>query len=125
MKNYYDILGIEKSSSKDEIKKAFRKLAQKHHPDKSGGDEKKFKEINEAYQILSDDGKRKEYDTYGQVFSQGGATGGAGFGGFGGFDFTDFTGVAPGSILPISVTFLLNFLAVAEADKQHEDVTSQ
>ena len=90
MKNYYETLGVEKSASTDDIKKAFRKLAQKYHPDKSGGDEKKFKEINEAYQILSDDHKRKEYDTYGQVFSQGG--GGSHQGqGFGGFDFSNFT----------------------------------
>ncbi len=82
MKNYYDTLGIEKSATKDDIKKAFRKLAQKYHPDKSGGDDKKFKEINEAYQILSDDGKRKEYDTYGQVFSHSG--GGQGFSAGGG-----------------------------------------
>lgn len=88
MKNYYDTLGVEKSATSDDIKKAFRKLALKFHPDKTGGDEKKFKEINEAYQILSDERKRKEYDTYGQVFSQNG--GGGGGQGFGGFDFSNF-----------------------------------
>jgi DnaJ-class molecular chaperone len=68
-KNYYDVLGVDKGASKEEIKKAFYKLASKYHPDKKGGDEAKFKEVNEAYQILSDDKKRKEYDTYGQTFN--------------------------------------------------------
>lgn len=97
-KDYYSILGIEKKASKDEVKKAFRTLAHKHHPDKKGGDEAKFKEINEAYTVLSDDKKRAEYDAYGRVFSDGQGPGpGAGFGGqggaggFGGFDFSQFT----------------------------------
>ncbi|MEX1027298.1 MAG: molecular chaperone DnaJ [Candidatus Paceibacterota bacterium] len=89
-KDYYSTLGVDKKASKDEIKKAFRKLAQKHHPDKKGGDEKKFKEINEAYNILSDDKKRAEYDSYGRVFSGSGGGGGQAGGGFGGFDFSDF-----------------------------------
>jgi len=66
MKDYYKTLGVDKNASQDEIKKAFRTLAHKHHPDK-GGDEKKFKEASEAYQILSDEKKRKEYDTYGSA----------------------------------------------------------
>lgn len=86
-KNYYDILGIDKKASKDDVKKAFRRLAQKHHPDK-GGDEAKFKEITEAYGVLSDDKKRREYDTYGQTFQGGGP--GAGGNPFGGFDFSGF-----------------------------------
>jgi len=86
-KNYYEILGVEKSASKEDIKKAFRKLAHKFHPDKKDGDESKFKEINEAYSVLSDDKKRAEYDSYGRVFD-----GGAGFGsGAGGFDFSGFS----------------------------------
>ena len=76
-KDYYKILGVERSASEDEIKKAYRKLAHKYHPDKSGGDEKKFKEINEAYQILSDKQKRTQYDQFGNVFE-----GGQGFGDF-------------------------------------------
>lgn len=88
-KDYYQILGIPKGASKEEIKKAFRKLAHKYHPDKGGGDESKFKEVNEAYQILSDDRKRAEYDSYGQTFGGNGPQGGQGFGGF---DFSGFGG---------------------------------
>lgn len=91
MKNYYDILGISKDASEDEIKRAFRKLAQKYHPDKKGGDEKKFKEASEAYAVLSDKKKRAEYDTYGRTFAGGGPQGG-----FGGFDFSNFQGFGNG-----------------------------
>jgi len=89
MKNYYDILGVKKGASEEEIKSAFRKLAHKYHPDKRGGDEAKFKEVSEAYSVLSDKKKRAEYDTYGKTFA-----GGAGpqQGGFGGFDFSNFQG---------------------------------
>lgn len=88
-KDYYSILGIDKKASQDDIKKAFRKLAHKYHPDKSGGDEAKFKEASEAYSILSDDKKRAEYDSYGRVFN-GGPSGAGGFEGFNGegFDFS-------------------------------------
>jgi len=95
MKNdYYKILGVSKNSSKDEIKKAFHTLAHKYHPDKQSGDEAKFKEISEAYSVLSNDKKKAEYDAYGRVFSgssQGEKQYGQGFnGGFGGFDFSGF-----------------------------------
>lgn len=89
-KNYYETLGIDKKATKDDVKKAFRKLAQKYHPDKGGGDEAKFKEITEAYAVLGDEKKRREYDTYGQAFAGQGA-GGAGAG-FNGFDFSGFQG---------------------------------
>jgi len=102
--DYYKTLGIDKNASKDEIKKAFRKLAQKYHPDKSGGDQQKFKEINEAYNVLSNDTKRAEYDRFGKTTSgagsnTGGGYGSAGFGGFGGFeDFAQqFRGSSEGS----------------------------
>src|SRR3954468_3138857 len=89
-RDYYEILGIEKNASKDEIKKAFHKLAHKFHPDKKEGDADKFKEVSEAYSILSDDKKRAEYDSYGRVFGGGGAQGGFGGFGQGGFDFSQF-----------------------------------
>lgn len=98
-KDYYKILGVDKNASEEEVKKAYRKLAHQHHPDKKSGDEAKFKEINEAYQVLSDKQKRKQYDTYGSAFEGGGVPphGGGGFGGFewnvdfgnGGFPFGD------------------------------------
>jgi len=86
--DYYKILGIAKGASKEEIKKAYRKMAHKYHPDKGGGgDDKKFKEVNEAYQVLGNDKKRMEYDRYGRVFS---GNGGFGEGGAGGWDINDF-----------------------------------
>jgi len=84
-KDYYEILGISKSASDDEIKKAYRKLAHKYHPDKKDGDEEKFKEINAAYQILSDKQKRQQYDQFGSNFEQAGAGRTGGFSGFEGF----------------------------------------
>lgn len=91
MKDYYAILGVEKNASKDDIKKAFHKLAHKYHPDKKDGDEAKFKEVNEAYQVLSDENKRKQYDTFGSAGNAGGFSGFGGNAGFGGFDFSQFT----------------------------------
>lgn len=75
-KDYYSILGVDKQASQDEIKKAFRKMAHKHHPDKEGGDESKFKEVNEAYQVIGDEQKRQQYDQYGSTFDQQGGFGG-------------------------------------------------
>lgn len=100
-KDYYDILGVTKSASKDEIKKAFHKLAHKFHPDKSGGDDSKFKEVNEAYQTLSDESKRAQYDQFGQAYEGqgsgfGGQSGGYGFSGFQnaqGFDMGDLNDI--------------------------------
>ncbi len=97
-RDYYEVLGIGKDASADEIKKAFRRAAVKHHPDKEGGDEAKFKEINEAYDVLKDTQKRQRYDQFGHA-GVGGSSGGGGgyssggspFEGFGGqnFDFGD------------------------------------
>lgn len=91
-KDYYKTLGIDKNASEADIKSAFRKLAHQYHPDKNGGDDKKFKEVNEAYQTLSDKQKRAQYDQFGSEGPQfGGAGGGNPFqGGFGGFDFSNF-----------------------------------
>jgi molecular chaperone DnaJ len=88
-KDYYKVLEISKNAGKEEIKKSFRRLAQKYHPDKKTGDEKKFKEISEAYSVLSDEKKKAEYDAYGRVFGGGGGHEG-GAQGFGGFDFSGF-----------------------------------
>src|SRR5215475_7908847 len=95
-RDYYEVLGVSKSASADEIKKAFRRAAVQYHPDKEGGDEAKFKEVNEAYEVLKDQSKRQRYDQFGHA-GVGGASGGGnpfeGFGGFGGqgqnvnFDF--------------------------------------
>ena len=90
-RDYYEVLGLSKGASQDDIKKAYRTLAKKYHPElnKEPGAEEKFKEINEAYETLSDEQKKARYDQYGfddptQGF--GGGAGGAGFGGFGGFE---------------------------------------
>ncbi|MCX7615941.1 MAG: DnaJ domain-containing protein [Patescibacteria group bacterium] len=112
MKNYYEILGVPPDASEEEIKKAFRRLAHKYHPDKEGGDEKKFKEINEAYQVLSDKKKRAQYDKYGRVFEGAGPAGfDFDFGGewqkgpFAGFDFEGFDFPGFGGFEDIFETF--------------------
>jgi molecular chaperone DnaJ len=87
-RDYYEILGVDKGASADEIKKAFRKLAVKYHPDKDGGDETKFKEINEAYEVLKDQQKRQRYDQFGHA----GVGGSSGGGGYGGAPFEGFNG---------------------------------
>lgn len=103
LRDYYEVLGVSKTASQEEIKKAFRKKAHKLHPDKKGGDEEKFKEANEAYQVLGDETKRKQYDQFGHTFDQQGGFGGGmnwedfmnatrGQGGFGGIDLGDIFG---------------------------------
>ena len=97
MKDYYKILGVNKDATEEEIKKAFRKLAHVHHPDKSGGNEAKFKEASEAYSVLSDKQKRTQYDTFGagpSTSSRSSWQAGSGQAGFDpssfGFDFSGF-----------------------------------
>ncbi len=104
-KDYYEVLGIKKDASADEIKKAFRKLAQQLHPDKPGGDEKKFKEINEAYTVLSNPEKRKQYDTFGSADGTQGFQGGQGFGGF---DFSGFQGNFNGQHVDFDIGDIFN-----------------
>lgn len=120
-RDYYEVLGVAKDSSADEIKKAFRRKAVELHPDKQGGDEAKFKEVNEAYEVLKDQSKRQRYDQFGHA-GVGGASSGAGgnpFGGFGGewsgqnvnFDFGD---------LGLGDIFGSFFGGGAQSAKQHQ-----
>ena len=141
-KDYYDLLGVEKTASENDIKKAYRKLAMKYHPDKfSNASEKEkkeaeeqFKEVNEAYQVLSDADKRAKYDRFGHAAFENGGGGAGGFGGFGGFEgfgnaediFSSFfgggggfggfgggrqRGPEPGADLRVDVTFTLEEVA--------------
>lgn len=95
-KDYYAILGLSQNASADDIKKAYRRLARKYHPDMNPGDKKaeaRFKEVNEAYEVLSDTEKRQKYDRFGQYWNQAGSAGwpgGTGATDFGGFDFSQF-----------------------------------
>lgn len=103
-RDYYEVLGVSKSASADEIKRAYRKLAKEHHPDKHGGDDSQFKEIGEAYEVLKDSQKKAAYDQFGHAAGAGGAGGpfggAGGFGGFNtqGFDFSQFQGQGFGDI---------------------------
>ena len=94
-RDYYEVLGVAKTASEDEIKSAYRKLAKKYHPDLNPGNaeaEAKFKEVNEAYGVLSDADKRAKYDQYGTADPQAGFGGGGLSGGFGGFGSGGFSG---------------------------------
>ena len=95
-RDYYDVLGVNKSASPEELKSAYRKLAVKYHPDKNPGDkgaEDKFKEASEAYGILSDKSKKDNYDNFGHAAFENGGGGQGGFGGFGGFSGSDFSDI--------------------------------
>src|ERR1035437_10008832 len=94
-KDYYKTLGIDKSANKEDVKKAFRKLAHEHHPDK-GGNAEKFKEVSEAYSVLSDHSKRAQYDTYGSAGPGASGFGGQQYQGGNGFEGFDFSGFQQG-----------------------------
>ena len=105
-RDYYEVLGIKKGASQSEIKKAYRKMAKKYHPDTNAGDEaaaEKFKEVSEAYSILNDPEKKKLYDQFGHAAFDGTSqpgggygAGGSGFGGFGGAGGSGFSGFSQG-----------------------------
>ena len=115
-KDYYNLLGLSKSATQDDIKKAFRKMAHEHHPDKNKGNtssEQKFKEASEAYSVLSDDNKRAQYDRFGSAgpggtgFNSG--QGGFGAQGFGGFDFSQLCTVNQLGKIFVHITVELRF----------------
>ena len=116
-RDYYDILGVSKNASQDEIKKAFRKKARQYHPDVNKDNPKeaeaKFKEANEAYEVLSDETKKAQYDQFGHdAFKQGGGAGAGGFqGGFGGF------GGQAGALVISLAIFLVACLAAVANNK--------
>ena len=96
-KDYYKILGVDRKASEEEIKKAFRKLAMKYHPDRNPGDKKAeetFKDINEAYEVLSDPEKRRRYDQLGESYTRWQQAGGAP----GGFNWNEWFSGAPGGV---------------------------
>ena len=100
-KDYYEVLGLQKGADEKEIKRAYKRLAMKYHPDRTKGDkesEEKFKEINEAYEVLADKEKRATYDQFGHAAFENGGAGAGGFGGFSGADFGDIFGDMFGDI---------------------------
>ncbi len=121
-KDYYKVLGVNKSATKDDVKKAFRKLAGQYHPDR-GGDESKFKEINEAYQVLGNEKKRAEYDTYGQTFG-GSGSGYSGQGGpTAGWDFSGFSGNAGGIEMDLGDIFSDFFGGRRKSTRRGRDIS--
>lgn len=119
MEDYYKVLGVSKTATSDELKKAYRKLALEHHPDR-GGDDKEFKKINEAYQVLSDPQKRARYDQFGSAGASGPSAGGYGgfegsdFGGAQGFDFSGF-GFGGGGLGDIFESFFEDAYSTVQA----------
>jgi len=127
MKDYYKILGVSRDASEEEVKKAFRKLAHVYHPDKSGGNEAKFKEASEAYAVLSDKKKRAQYDAVGsEGFSGFSARGGSAYGGdpsgFG-FDWEIFflaSSVVVVSVADVISRWISNSLSKSQSSARRE-----
>ncbi len=117
MKDYYEILGVAHNATKDDIKRAYRKLAHTYHPDKTGGNEQKFKEVNEAYQVLSNDQKRSQYDRFGRVGAEAGA------GGAGGWDFGSFRGFEDSDMGDIFETFFGGRGGVGTRTRRGRDIS--
>ena len=116
-RDYYDILGIDKNASQDDIKKAYRKIAIKYHPDKNPGDksaEENFKEAAEAYEVLSNPEKRAQYDQFGdpEAFKQA-----SGFEGFQGFDFSFLLSILPSSLRILSISSSTSLTFITEFKK--------
>lgn len=131
MKDYYKTLGVSKTATKDEIKKAFYKLAHQHHPDKNKGDDKKFKEVNEAYQVLSDDKKRATYDRTGATAGQQASGAGAGFGyqgystGQNPFEGFDFSGFGQGGNFEFDMNDIFDMFSGRQRRKKGHDLQIQ
>lgn len=111
-RDYYEVLGVDKGADQKEIKKAYRRLAQKFHPDRNPDDNtsaEKFREVSEAYEVLSDGEKRAAYDQFGHagVDGQGGGFGGGGFGGGGAGDFSDIFGDVFGDIFGVAAAVVV------------------
>jgi len=121
-RDYYEVLGVSKDADDDALKKAYRKLAKKYHPDANPGDkeaEAKFKEASEAYSVLSDPQKRQQYDQFGHAAFEQGGGGAGGFGGFGGFLFC---GAGMGGISGIFLEIFLEISLAAAVPPEEEAV---
>jgi len=122
-KDYYEVLGLQKGASENDIKRAYKRLASKHHPDKNQGSkdaEEKFKEINEAYEVLGDAEKRAAYDQYGHAAFEQGGGGAGGFGGFEGFGGGGVGGEAFFLQQAFSKYRVLNILLVFEYEASND-----
>lgn len=117
-KDYYEVLGVSKTASQDEIKSAFRKLAKKYHPDVSKEENaaEKFKEVQEAYAVLSDESKRRQYDQYGHAAFTNAS------GGFSGFDGFDFNGMEDILVICLVICLVADRLVLLQIEDKMEQI---